>query len=328
MSERRAAGPHDDEELRARLLEHAGRLSRRVAPSRTKSRAGRALAYLLGDPGRVRCEVDGVELVLRPADRTAGAAFWNGEYDDQLVTLLGALLEPSTVFADVGANVGLIGLRIARRLRELWPAGSPTVDRRGQVQLFEPVPANVALIDASLARNPELAEFCVMVPLGLSESSTKMALHVEGRGNRSGNAALKEPPGAERGRTTVVAEFERLDDVLDTHHLPGPTLMKLDVEGAELACLRGAVSTLERHHPIIFGEFNTDLMPLYGSSFLDSWELLERNGYRIFCFDGPTRLRQVPPKAKLGDVLLVPDDRLDAASGLLASAGIELFVEP
>ncbi len=317
----------DDGDLRTRVLEHAGRLSRRITPSRTKSRAGRALAYLLGDPARVSCDVDGVELVLRPADRTAGAAFWNGEYDDQLVALLGALLEDSTVFADVGANVGLIGLRIASRLRKLWPAESPGAGRRGQVQLFEPVPANVALIEASLARNPELDEFAVVLPLGLSDSATRLALHVEGRGNRSGNAALKERPGSGRGRTTVWAEFGRLDDVLESQQLPAPTLMKLDVEGAELACLRGAVSTIRRHRPIIFGEFNTDLMPIYGSSFLDAWALLEPNGYRIFRFDGPTLLRQTIPRAKLGDVLLVPVDRLPAVREQLLPTGIELCAD-
>jgi FkbM family methyltransferase len=271
--------------------------------------------------------VDGVELVLRPADRTAGAAFWNGEYDDQLVALLGALLEPSTVFADVGANVGLIGLRIASRFPSVWGPEPAGLHHRGQVQLFEPVPANVALIEASLALNPTLGEFAVVLPLGLSDAATRSPLHVEGRGDRSGNAALKEAPGAARGRSTVWAEFDRLDDVLDSHQLPPPTVMKLDVEGAELACLRGAVSTIERHRPIIFGEFNTDLMPLYGSSFLDSWAILEPNGYRVFRFEDPSRLRQAVPRALLGDVLLVPDDRLAHARELLGRAGIELCVD-
>jgi FkbM family methyltransferase len=327
MAERAGERPRDDTGFRARLLERAGRVSRRMHPSRTKARAGRALAYLSGDPGRVRCDVDGIEFVLRPADRVAGEAFWNGEYDDGLVSLLAALLEPSTVFADVGANVGLIGLRIASRLRRLCTAEPSGAGLRGRVQLFEPVPANVALIEASLARNPELAEFSVVLPIGLSDTAARLPIHVEGRGDRSGNAALKEPLGAERGRTTVVAEFDRLDDVLDSHQLPAPTLMKLDVEGAELACLRGAVSTLRHHRPVIFGEFNTDLMPLYGSSFLDSWALLETNGYRIFGFESDRSLRQKPPEAKLGDVLLVPHHRLGSVRELLERAGIELHVE-
>ena len=55
----------------------------------------------------------GVRQWLRPAIRTA--AFWRREYEDQVVDLLVALLIPSTSFADIGANFGLIRVRIAVR---------------------------------------------------------------------------------------------------------------------------------------------------------------------------------------------------------------------
>jgi FkbM family methyltransferase len=73
--------------------------------------------------------------------------------------LLVTLLEPGWVVADVGANIGLIGLRLADHLRTL---GS------GKVLLFEPVPANNALLRRSLVAN-NLQQYAELFEVGLSD---------------------------------------------------------------------------------------------------------------------------------------------------------------
>jgi hypothetical protein len=56
---------------------------------------------------------------------------------------------------------------------------------------------------------------------------------------------------------TLEVEVARLDDVLaDRAPLDGPTLLKLDTQGTELAVLQGAEATLaEIHHVILEASF-------------------------------------------------------------------------
>lgn len=43
-----------------------------------------------------------------------------------------------------------------------------------------------------------------------------------------------------------------LDDIVASGNLPSPDILKIDVEGAEVQVLQGAVSLLSKAHPIIF----------------------------------------------------------------------------
>jgi FkbM family methyltransferase len=294
----------------SRALAALGRLARRLPPSRVKARAGRALAYALGDPAAVWGEVGGLALPLRPGGRTTGEPFWNGTYEEDLVALLGALLRPGATVADLGANVGLIGLRLADRLRRLGGGG--------QVVCCEPVPANLDLLRAGVARNG-LEALVQVVPAALSDRAGTLLLVVEARAGRSGNATTR--PGA---GTVVEVPTVRLDDLWAERGLPPPDLVKVDVEGAEVACLGGATRVLSEGRPVIFGEFNAALMPEHGTSFPDAMALLTPLGYTVYAQASATRLVEVPVRPGRGDVLLVPAERREAVAEALARAGIVL----
>lgn len=45
---------------------------------------------------------------------------------------------------------------------------------------------------------------------------------------------------------------------LDSLGLPGPTVVKIDVEGAEVAALRGMTETLRTHRPVVIVEVHSD----------------------------------------------------------------------
>jgi hypothetical protein len=48
----------------------------------------------------------------------------------------------------------------------------------------------------------------------------------------------------------------------------------VDIEGAEVPLLRGALATIDRCRPIICGEFHSDFMVLHGTQFPDAMALL------------------------------------------------------
>ena len=65
----------------------------------------------------------------------------------------------------------------------------------------------------------------------------------------------------------------RLDEVLAAGSTPPVSVMKIDVEGAELAVVRGASQTIERDRPFVVFEEND---PACGA------HLAEAHGYRLF----------------------------------------------
>lgn len=295
--------------LHARCLGQLGRASRSLPPSSWKNRLGRLVAYCFYDPPAVAAEVEGVRYMLRPAARLCGGMFWSGTYEEDLTSLLTNLVARGWVVADVGANVGLIGLRVANRLRKLGG---------GRVLFFEPVPANTALLRCSIVMN-ELQTYTEVFQLGLWDSQVTAYIHPEGRAHMSGDAMLASPTGVKmsrgdlkwlRRRTTIPVNLQSLDLIFPETGHAGLDLIKLDVEGSEVACLRGALQVIERYRPIVVGEFSSLQMPLFNTTFTDAAALLRPLGYRIFAFRGPRHLIEVQPRPGMGDVVLVPDNRM------------------
>src|SRR4051812_9120773 len=119
----------------------------RLPESRTKIRAGRAIAAVVSacgiDPVCVVRLRDGSLMELDPRSRTEAEAFWNGEYESAYVHVLKQLIDAfGTPVYDIGANVGLVAIPLARH------AGSD-----GTVVSFEPVPENFARLQRNAALN-------------------------------------------------------------------------------------------------------------------------------------------------------------------------------
>lgn len=294
-----------------RVVEISGRAGRRFPPSRTVSRVGRLIAYALGDPPDARAELDGhLTFHLRPAGRTTGVAFWCGQYEEGLQDFIEAVTHDGDTILDIGANVGIIGIRAAVR------AGA-----RAKALLFEPVPANIELARATIRSNG-LEDWVTLFPFALGDRDSEITINVEGSGDKSDNAILANPAGHSSRVTAVPIAMRTLDGLLATE-TPGSqaAVVKIDVEGAEVAVLRGARETLRTARPIIVGEFNSQFMPLYDTTFLDAYAILEALGYRVFSFKSDRAIVEVRPKIGLGDVALIPAVRLADTKADLAAHG-------
>jgi FkbM family methyltransferase len=78
---------------------------------------------------------------------------------------------------------------------------------------------------------------------------------------------------------------ERLDDHLPPGYVP--SLIKVDVEGAEQLVFEGAMETLRRHRPVVVFEHGKGASDYYGASPRDVFNLLANMaGLRIFDLDG------------------------------------------
>ena len=53
-----------------------------------------------------------------------------------------------------------------------------------------------------------------------------------------------------------MVEARTLDALVSDGGLPAPSVIKVDVEGSEMAVLRGAIGLLAKHRPVVLCDYN------------------------------------------------------------------------
>lgn len=148
-----------------------------------------------------------------------------------------ALLRPGDTVVDVGANVGLYSLACARQ-----------VGPRGQVLALEPMPWTYAVLRRlaaqSRCRNLTTRRAAASDADGLVWMSAP-----RDRYGLANHYLARITAGPERYSRRVPAVA--LDGLLRSLSV---SLLKVDVEGHELPCLRGAVETIRRCRPAMMVE--------------------------------------------------------------------------
>jgi FkbM family methyltransferase len=218
------------------VVDDSGRFTRHRDPA-----AYRDLTYGCGMFLLRRPEAAAAPAFEVPADMAW--AFEGGEFVERDVTaLFDDLMDETDTGAvyDVGANCGWFAVRAAR-------AGRP-------VRAFEPVPATAEYAERNLARIAGADARVVRAAVADAPGSATIHLY-----SSSGNNSLHErtlPAGHPLRRTgDIEVTVVRLDDLVGSEGFPAPALIKIDVEGAELAVLRGARETLARHRPVVVMEW-------------------------------------------------------------------------
>ena len=138
---------------------------------------------------------------------------------------------PGDHVADIGANHGIYTHALAKR--------------GAVVEAFEPQPECVAVLRAYASRR-RLANVRVH-SVALSATAGIGTLHLPHGSESSPSASLRATAD---GDAALEVTLERLD----TFELFDLTLLKIDVEGAELDVLQGAAETLRRCQPLLLVE--------------------------------------------------------------------------
>jgi FkbM family methyltransferase len=179
-----------------------------------------------------------------------------GQYQSDLAVLLHRLLPSDAVVVDGGAHIGVLTVLMA----SLAPDG--------EVHAFEPGPANFAYLVRNLAAN------CVT-------NATAQAVALYDRdGETTFHFVETYPAGSYVGDGPgPTVPTVRLDTWARGRGLERLDLLKLDVEGAELAVLDGASKTVRRLRPVVVVECNAVTLHRYGGR---SWRDLLARMRRLF----------------------------------------------
>ena len=152
---------------------------------------------------------------------------WLGTYEVDKQLAIAKTLKPGQVFYDIGANTGFFSLLGAKR-----------VGKTGKVIAVEPLPRNIGFIKEH-ARINNVTNITVS-EIAISDYDGVGRFSVEG----DSTSRISEDGGLEvRVKTldTLVRELGAIPDVV-----------KVDIEGAEMKLVQGAVKTLEMYKPTIF----------------------------------------------------------------------------
>lgn len=213
----------------------------------------------------------GCDMELDLTDHVQEWIYYFGAYELPLVEFFRSKLASGMVFADIGAQVGQYTLLAAG-----------CVGPSGRVYSFEPAPDTFA----RLQRNIQLNHFANVQPhnCALADSNGEARLYLRNSGVQEKNVGTNSlrPRAAWNGAREVTVKMFRMDDVdvlRDTARLDA---VKIDVEGAELAVLRGGSELLKRFRPLIAIEAEEPNAQAFGYSTRELKAVLEGLGYDLF----------------------------------------------
>ena len=166
-----------------------------------------------------------------------------------------------SIVIDVGANIGFFTLRFAR-----W-VGS------GEVIAIEPEDYNYRLLLAALERGHVAGSVRPIRAVAAASAGT-MRLEI----NRTHPADHK----LSRDGTGVAVDAVRLDDLIKDKGASRPSLIKIDVQGAEMLVLQGSADILRLAAPALFIELSDEALGRFGSSISAVLDHLAQQGYTAY----------------------------------------------
>jgi FkbM family methyltransferase len=245
--------------LPASVLRWAGRQQFRPVVGPVAKMLGSRLLH----GARVVAHGQAAGLRIDPSGAAAGYAL--GTSEPLIQDVFAEHIRPGGVVWDIGANVGFYSLIASRLVGD------------GRVIAFEPLPANQDAIRRNLALNEITNVQLIGVALSDAEGSAELEIHASptwAKLDTSGDTGFKLDADIagrlEVSVSTIDAQLERL---------AAPDLVKMDIEGAEVAALRGASRLLAEVRPTLICEF-------HGTNRAVS-DLLESHGYTLQTIEAP-----------------------------------------
>lgn len=195
-------------------------------------------------------------------DGVALRFFWNGSYEKTTLSLWGQLARKNGVILDIGAHTGAYTL------------AALACNTEAKVLSFEPHFMNFSRLNLNLRGNNYTTNGAYMI--GIGERNEVLPFSVAPNLSyltSGGGIGVKE--------NSIVSSIQvvALDKFLPLEVAREVSLIKIDVEGHEGACLRGMTGLIAESRPIIFIEC------IEGKSGNDASSILQGLGYSFCLID-------------------------------------------
>jgi FkbM family methyltransferase len=169
------------------------------------------------------------------------------------------------VMLDIGASTGCFTL-LAKYVPDLI------------VHAVEPFPLAYGVLSDNVRLN-NLAHTVALLNFAMSDTLEIGLFHVAEPVTASGLSMLGGNPNQDRPHHDIAVHVYTIDYLYEMNHTPQWTLIKIDVEGNELAVLRGGEKTIRTLRPALIVEASDINAAQYGYTPADIETLLREWGY-------------------------------------------------
>jgi FkbM family methyltransferase len=175
------------------------------------------------------------------------------------VKLLETIVEEGMNVIDIGGNIGITTVTIARK-----------IGRRGKLYSFEPIPEYFNILKKNISSNR--LENARVHKLAVTDQVGRARLYQK---DLSSRIVFEEGARKFNASTTTIDRF------LDEEKIERIDLINMDCEGSELLVLKGAKETLLKNKVKIFCEIHHDFLKQLGQSIEDVVEYLQSLEFQV-----------------------------------------------
>jgi FkbM family methyltransferase len=231
--------------------------------------------------------VSPIKLRCYPDSAAASAVLYCGLYDYDEMNFLLRYLRAEDSFLDLGANVGVYTLLAAAKIRS------------GKIYSIEALPKNYDRLQENLNMNQlqQVQTYAVAIADRIGSVTLELA---------EGDCMPHIVQSATTTNNAIAVQSETLDNLFGSQPPANLTLAKMDIEGAELLALKGAISLLEQQRPPVW----IVEIVYQNREFVNFWESY---GYNLYRYNADTRqLSSVSLEQTHGkNVLAIANSALD-----------------
>jgi FkbM family methyltransferase len=188
----------------------------------------------------------GATLSFPTEDSAIAPGLIAGYYERQELTLVQRLARVSRTLVDAGGNIGIYACVAGTVL----PPG-------GRLVTFEPVPRNLTYLKRNIEQNG-VQDVVTVVGCALGAESGEVTIHLAEGFTGSHSVSAQTVGAFSAGSITV--PMTTIDTYLAEHDFGPVDVIKVDVEGFDVAVLRGAIKTIREDAPTLFVEYAPALL--------------------------------------------------------------------
>ena len=196
---------------------------------------------------------------------------------------------------DIGANLGYYTVILGKLLKS-----------SDKVIAFEANPQIIEMLNKNIAIN-DLQEVIKVFNCALSDiNDQKLKLYIPQKAGSSAASINKLHP--DETNNSIEITTQRLDDVTQIRDLESISLIKIDVEGAELYVIKGALETIREYKPVLLIELLRKWSKIFGYHPNDVLIILQELGYKIFEVNGElNNIERIEESTISTNFVLLPD---------------------